>query len=84
MTFDEWWWSEVESSPCPLCLASRLGMGDMKKAYNAGFKEACRRYNLREDPEDYRPSDVFDEYGHYGENNPPVGEMSNPDRKSVV
>jgi len=74
MTFDEWWWSEFEPSPF-----SPLAMGDMKKAYNAGFQEACRRYNLREEPESY--TKVFDEYSYYGENNPPVASMSNPGDK---
>jgi hypothetical protein len=70
MTFDDWWWSEFDPSAF-----SPLDMGDMKKAYDAGFKEACRRYNLREDPEEYQVSQGFDEYPYYGENNPPVGEL---------
>jgi len=34
-----------------------------------------------EGPEDYQLPKVFDEYGSYGENNPPVAGMSNPGDK---
>jgi len=70
MTFNEWykWYNPNMDPALDDCIE------ELQSAYDAGFKEACHRYNLREDPEDYSVSQGFDEYGHYGENNPPLGD----------
>jgi len=70
MTFDEW----VEKFAVETTDADYTEL-ELSRAWDAGFKEACRRYNLREDPEEYQVSQGFDEYPYYGENNPPVGEL---------
>ena len=73
MTFEEWWNFTIgcHSSEQVNCVAkSSLVYDRMKMAYEAGYKARVLD-ELVEKGQD------FDEYGHYGENNGPVG-MSNP------
>jgi len=68
MTFEEWF--KLNSSDLPTRYSNPYGEEALKMAYEAGYKARVLD-ELVERGQD------FDEYGHYGENNGPVG-MSNP------